>query len=424
MFATKLKSSAAISVLLVVAFAGLGVWLYQIQQGLIVTNMRNPFSWGLYIAMWAFFVGTAAGGLVVTSAIYLFKVERLKPVGKVASLTAFIFTIAAMGMLLPDLGRPDRFHHLFLYPQFGSVLIWDFLVLSTYGLISAIYTYLQMRPGIASSGIRLPLLGTIGKREVSEEELARMRRRADQQAMIIAPVALVFAILIHTVTAWVLATQLSRSWWFGGTLAPTFISAAIASGPAVVILGSFYALKHTEKLEQACALLAKIAAFGTVVLLFIYYNDIVVRSWWGEGGEYEASKLVLTRYLPLHVVEILFMILAVILFVRFARSNVGLIVGSLSLIIGVVFHRFLLMPSAYNLVPFRVPTAGDAGYVEWPYPMAVGELRGVLDSPAPLFVSNWDYVPSPVEFTIVAGALSAVIIVFILLSRMLPTGAE
>ena len=43
------------------ALAGLGVivWIYQVRTGLIATDMRNGFSWGLYIATWAFFVGTA-----------------------------------------------------------------------------------------------------------------------------------------------------------------------------------------------------------------------------------------------------------------------------------------------------------------------------------------------------------------------------
>uniref|UniRef100_UPI0025C24508 NrfD/PsrC family molybdoenzyme membrane anchor subunit n=1 Tax=Ferroglobus sp. TaxID=2614230 RepID=UPI0025C24508 len=134
------KYNLAMLVLGILAIIGFIAWIYQIQKGLIVTNMRNPFSWGLYIAMWAFYVGTAAGGLVVSSAIYIFGAKQLKPVAPVASLTAFIFAVAAMLMVLPDLGRPERVFNILLYPNPKSLLPWDFLVLSTYAVLSAIYT--------------------------------------------------------------------------------------------------------------------------------------------------------------------------------------------------------------------------------------------------------------------------------------------
>lgn len=421
MYATRLKSSLPFLVLLAIALAGVGAWIYQLQQGLIATNMRNGFSWGLYVAMWAFFVGTAAGGLVVTSAIYLLKMEKLKPVGRIAPLTAFVFTLAAMSMLIPDMGRPDRIYNLIIHPQFQSVLVWDFIVLSTYALIAAIYLYNQLRPGIARNGIQLPGIGTVGKQDLSDQEYDRLVESAERRARMIAPVALIFAILIHTVTAWVLATQLSRSWWFGGALAPTFIAAAVACGPAVVILASLFLLKRTDEVKQACGILAKIAAFSSAILLFIYYNDFVVRAWWGQGAEFEASKLVLTRYLPLHLVEVVLIVGAVYLFLRYAKSVRGLVLGSLAVNIGVLFHRFLLIPSAYNLVPFRIPVANEGGLVEWAFPIAVGEVRGTLDSTTRVFTSNWEYVPSPVEFMITAGIFSAVALAIISLSKVLPT---
>jgi molybdopterin-containing oxidoreductase family membrane subunit len=419
---TRLRSRSALilAALIILVLLGIAAAAYQVQQGLIVTNMRNPFSWGLYIAMWAFFVGTAAGGMVVTAATYLFRVERLKLFGRVASLTAVIFTLAAMVMLLPDLGRPDRLHHLFLYPQFGSVLIWDFIVLSTYAVLAAVYTYVQMRPDIASQGIKLPLLGVVGKKNPNQAELTRMKEKAEKQARAIAPIALVFAVLIHTVTAWVLATQLSRGWWFGGALAPSFIASAVASGPAVVILASLYVIRRSAELKQAYATLGKIAAFGAVILLFIYYNDFVVRAWWGEGMEFETLWVVFTRYLPVHLAEIVFVLLGVFLLVKLGKNARWLIAGSLSMIIGVLFHRYLLMPSAYNVFPLRIPSAEGDGLVEWPYPTAIGEITASLDKPAPLFVSWWSYFPSPVEFIICAGLVAALVLGFVLLSKILP----
>lgn len=414
------KFKIVLPLLFIIALAGLGLWIYQYQEGLIVTNMRNSFSWGLYIAMWAFFVGAAAGGLVVTSAVYLFKVQRLKPFARIASMTAFICTIAAMGMLIPDLGRLDRIYNVILHPNFSSVLPWDFIVLSAYAVLAAVYTYVQMRPDIAAHGIRLPLFGVIGKKEISVQELEHIQEKSERQAKLIAPVALILAILIHTVTAWVLATQLSRPWWFGGALAPAFIASAIASGPAVVILAALYTLRHRKGLALAYASLAKIAVFGGIILLFIYYNDFVVKLWWGAGQEYESVRVMFLHYWPIHLVEILFIIAAIVLFLKWARGMIGLIAGSLCMCLGVLAHRFLLIPPAYNVIPLKVPAASDGGLVEWVYPIALGEVQGTVDDPSPIFVSWWNYIPSPVEFAITAGIVAAVVLVYLGLSKVLP----
>ena len=122
------------------------VWFYQLKEGLILTNMQNSFSWGLYISGLAFFVGNAAGGLVLTSSIYLFGVKKLKPLAKLGALTAFANVTAAMLIVLPDIGKPLRLYNLILHPNFMSPLVWDVIVLNLYALASAIYLYILMLP--------------------------------------------------------------------------------------------------------------------------------------------------------------------------------------------------------------------------------------------------------------------------------------
>ena len=243
-------------------------------------------------------------------------------------------------------------------------MIWDALILVIFVVAATGYAYVQMRPDIVNGGVWLPFLGTVGSRDVSAEELRRMRETSERQARTVAPVALGLAILVDTAAAWVLATQLSRSWWSGGTLTLTFIGAAMASGAAVLILGSLFALSRTDGAREARALLAKIAAVGAVVLLFSSYNDIVVNAWWGKGAEHDASSMVFAKYLPLHLAEISLIVFAILLFVRYAGSSLGLVLGSLSVAAGVLLHRFLLLPSAYNLIPFRLPVTGGNGYSE------------------------------------------------------------
>lgn len=420
----KKKSDLVIAVLAVLAIIGVAAWIMQLQRGLILTNMRNPFTWGLYIAMWAFYVGTAAGGLVVSSAIYIFGVKQLKPVAPVASITAFIFAVAAMLMALPDIGRPDRLLNLFIYPNFKSLLIWDFIVLATYAILSAIYTYILLKPRIAVSGVSLPLIGTVMKKDITAAEIERLEQKSERQAKILAPVALPFAILIHTVTAWVLATQLSRPWWYGGLLAPTFIAAALTAGPAVVILASLIVYGYKKDLQDAYRLLAKVSAFSAVVLLFMYYNDFFVRQWWEAGREFDSILLVFRDYIAIHAVEIIFMLLGAFILATRYSSIGGLVVGSTIVNIGVLAHRYLLIPPAYNIIPLRVPVVLGIESFEWSYPIAVGEVRGSPMNPEPIFTAYWNYIPSPIEVAITIGVFAIISLVLLGLLRALPVNVQ
>lgn len=418
------RFNRAIFILALFAAAGIIAWAIQFFQGLVLTHMRNPFSWGLYIAMWAFYVGTAAGGLVVSSAIYLFGAKQLKPIASVASLTAFIFVVGAMLMVLPDLGRPDRLYNFFLHPNPKSLLPWDILVLSAYAIVSAVYTYTLLRPDILSEGITLPHFGTILKRDLSAEELRQEKERSERNARRLAPIALPLAILIHTVTAWVLATQQARPWWYGGVLAPTFIAAALTTGPAVVIIASLIAYGYKERLRETYGLLAKVSAISAVILLFIYYNDFFVKFWWNTGREFEALRLVFTRYLFIHAAEIVFILLSVFIFTMKSKSRGWLLAGSVSALVGVFAHRFLLIPPAYNLIPLRLAVVGRVETLEWAYPIAVGQTKGTLLNPGPVFVSYWHYVPSVVEIIITAGIVAIIGILFLAALKFLPIVKE
>jgi molybdopterin-containing oxidoreductase family membrane subunit len=135
----------------VLMMAGLAAWLYQYREGLVLTHMRNSYSWGLYISGLAFFVGNAAGGLVLSSMIYLFGVTSLKPFARIGALTAFANVTAAMIAVLPDIGQPARLYHMLLHPKFSSPLVWDVLVLNLYAALSLIYLYLLMLPDLKGS---------------------------------------------------------------------------------------------------------------------------------------------------------------------------------------------------------------------------------------------------------------------------------
>ena len=68
-----------------VAFAlGLiGVYL-RVFVGKEVVGYNSYIPWGLWVAMYIYFVGLSAGAFLLSTLVYVFGVKRLEPVGKLA----------------------------------------------------------------------------------------------------------------------------------------------------------------------------------------------------------------------------------------------------------------------------------------------------------------------------------------------------
>ena len=157
---------------------GIVLWFVQMSGGMIQTAMRNLDSWGLYITMFMFFVGLSAGGLIISSIPKAFGVKGFGGIGKVAVMTSIACTCAAIGFVVVDMGQPMRVWELFVYSNLGSPLMWDIIVLMVYLILSCVYLWAQVQSE---------------KGKVSAVALR-----------VISVVALVCAVLVHSVTAWTL----------------------------------------------------------------------------------------------------------------------------------------------------------------------------------------------------------------------------
>jgi Ni/Fe-hydrogenase subunit HybB-like protein len=76
------------------------------------TNLSNTFPWGLWIGFDVLCgVGLAAGGFTLAAIVYIFNIERYKPILRATILTAFLGYGLVIVALLLDLGRPYRIWH-------------------------------------------------------------------------------------------------------------------------------------------------------------------------------------------------------------------------------------------------------------------------------------------------------------------------
>ena len=62
--------------LLALIAVGFAAYIYQMVNGFAVTGMSRDISWGLYIGHLTFFVGVAAGGVMIVLPYYLHNVHE------------------------------------------------------------------------------------------------------------------------------------------------------------------------------------------------------------------------------------------------------------------------------------------------------------------------------------------------------------
>src|ERR1700693_1968121 len=106
-------------VLLFLLAAGLYSTFVRFYHGLgAATNLSDQFPWGLWVGFDILCgVALAAGGFTVTSIVYIFHLERFRPIVRPAILTAFLGYMLVIGALMFDLGRPHRVLH--------TLVVWN-----------------------------------------------------------------------------------------------------------------------------------------------------------------------------------------------------------------------------------------------------------------------------------------------------------
>jgi len=242
------------TLLTAVTLVGVHAWATQFQAGMVVTNMTDHVSWGLYIANFTFMVGLAAGGVMMVIPAYLYHDEEMHDVVIVGEMLAVAAILMCIASVVVDLGRPDRFWHM--VPGLGSfnwplsMLTWDVLVLNGYLLLNLhICGYL----------LYMRFLG---------------RRPNPRWYVPFVFLSIIWAISIHTVTAFLYCGLGGRPFWNTALLAPRFLASAFVSGPAFIII----ALQILRRFGGVAIATRPVAILANIMRVTILINLLMVAS--------------------------------------------------------------------------------------------------------------------------------------------------
>lgn len=380
---------------------GAGAFLYQYANGLIVTGMRNTVMWGQYILFFMFFVGLSAGGLIVASAGRLFGVKAFKPITRLAVLEATVAVLLAAAFILPDLGRPERMLNIFLYPNLTSPMIWDISIVMVYMGMSTFYVWLYARADLAHRGSWLAF-GT----GTSPRALAREERLKSAMAW----VALPAAILLHSITAWIFGLQISRGFWYSGIMAPMFVASALVSGLALVILLALV-MRRLGRLrfgDDLVALLGGLLGVFIAVSFFFIAAEYLTAAYPGAPEAAAVGRLLFGPYASLFWFEVAIGLGVpfVILAIRRLRANpVWVAIAAAIAILGIYVHRLNLILNGLSYATIQYPPG-----------VSVGVEQGGGSS----FALSYWYIPTAIEWLVVAGILAFGALVFTIAVHVLP----
>ena len=364
---------------------GLALWVMQLSGGMVQTGMRNLDSWGLYITMFMFLVGLSAGGLIISSAPRVFGVEGFGGISKIAVWTSICCTVLAIGFVVVDLGQPLRLWELFAYSNLGSPLMWDIIVLGTYLILSVVYLWATLRfEGGKGSATSLRVISAI---------------------------ALVCAILVHSVTAWIFGLQQGREMWHTALLGPWFVSSALVCGVALVLV-VIIALRKAGYLELDQSFVVKMAKLlGVFVCVDLYFFacDLLTEGFPGGHGVEVVSMLTTGPLAPFFWIEVVGCALtAIVCFTPKLRTNPLIVAAGLLAIVGIFCKRVQLLVGGFQLPnldyagpvsPYTVTgwesgmTAAYQGMVYFPTPLEFGVTLGVVGLGALLLLVGLKYLP-------------------------------
>ena len=378
--------NVAIGVSAAVVVVGVVLWAMQLSGGMVQTAMRNLDSWGLYITGFMFFVGLSAGGLIISSVPKAFGIAGFGGISKVAVFSSIACTVCAIGLVVVDMGQPFRVWELFVYSNLGSPLMWDIIVLSTYLILSCVYLWAQI-----------------------QAERGKMSAVA---LRVISVIALVCAVLVHSVTAWIFGLQQGREMWHTALLAPWFVSSALVCGTALVMAIAI-GLRKAGYLDLDQANIVKLAKLlGAFVLVDLYFFgcDLLTEAFPAGSGLEVVQMLIFGPLAPYFWVEVIGCVLCAVVCLTPALRTNGLLVGASLLAIAAIFcKRVQLLVGGFQITNLgeMTPFAKSMSITHWEGTMA-DAYAGMV------------YWPTPLEFGVTLGVVALGFLIFFLGLKFLP----
>ena len=363
----------AVAILSVFILWGALAYSVQFYQGLGVTGLHQPVSWGFYVTNFVFFIGISHAGTLISAILRLSKAEWRRPITRMAEVITVMVIFVGAGQILVDLGRPDRMINVLRHGRYQSPLLWDATSISAYLTASMTYLYLPMIPDIAILRDRL------GKRKLFYSVLAlgwtgteHQQRVLNRAIAVMAVLVIPIAVSVHSVVSFVFSMTL-QPMWHSTIFGPYFVVGAIFSGIAALIVAMII-FRKTYGLHQYLKpihfrYLGQLLLIMSLLWFYFTFAEYLTGYY---GAEPEEMKVFWAKFMGPFWPYFWGMVLCnfitpLFCLVRLSHHTIGkVLAASLSIIVGMWLERFtIVVPTlSFPRLPFPEGTYWPT-WVEW-----------------------------------------------------------
>ncbi len=335
-------------------------------------NYGSYIVWGLWVAMYLFFAGIAAGGFMIATLDLLFDIPAFKSTGKIALWGSLVSLAAALASIGLDLGHLERIWKVYLQGNPFSLLfqmVWGYTI---FGLIALLALILEIRkPG-------------------------------SRALKIVMGVGLPLSLFISGAVGALLGVNASRPFWHIGLFPVQFPVFSLASGAAMMLvaLGLFGPRKDPHRPQQLWTL-SLMTVVLLVIKLYFIWADYSQSIYGNVPMNVEAVRQVLfgTYWWAFWIAQLLIGTLIPLIFLslpKFARHNGWAGWMGLLVLIGYAFARGLIIFPALTTPELTALTTAFSG----PH-------------------LSFNYFPSLMEWAVTSGTIGIAVLGFLIGSDVL-----
>jgi molybdopterin-containing oxidoreductase family membrane subunit len=237
--------------------AGLASAWHMEASGHVVTGMNNRIVWGMPHVFAVFLIVAASGALNAASVASVFGRASYKPMARLSGLLAIALLVGGLGVLVLDLGRPERLVVAMTTYNFKSIFAWNIFLYVGFLLIVGIYLYVQMARGteryVASAGL----------------------------------IAFVWRIVLTTGTGSIFGWLVAREAYDTAVMAPLFIAMSLALGVAaflLLLMAGYAGAKRPLGAQTLQRLGRLLGIFAAATLYFVAVHQLTSLYWAKHAG--------------------------------------------------------------------------------------------------------------------------------------------
>jgi protein NrfD len=282
-----------------VAF-GLGLWgvAERLLFGHRLAGYGSYVVWGLWVAIYIYMSGLSAGAFLLSSLVYVFRLERLERVGKLALFVALVALLGGLLAIWFDLGRMERFYRVYTSPNFQSMMAWMIWLYTAYFVVLLGEAYCALRPDLVRwsrdpnrcPGQRtLARWLTLGRASLAPEVLERERRALQVLATVGVPLAVAFSGGVGAL----FATVSAKMYWHQAIVPILFLTGAVVSGGGLLTALAAFAGQRNAEHRELVALLGRMLLLLVVGYVLLEWAEFSIPLWYGTSPEGHLVRLAL-----------------------------------------------------------------------------------------------------------------------------------